>query len=478
MGLTIITNKESDSGLSRRTFLQGISAALGVGVAGSMAGVGSSLFDPLAAGAITGPTLPAGKPIMVAIELHGGNDSLNTVIPMSVPYWTGYYRTARPTLGIKRVNTTRPYTNPVVGDNLPAANDLGGGWALHGSLPWMANRYWGFKDVAVIHGVGENVRRDMSHFASYAFKWAGAFSGNLLNTGWMGRYNDALNPHQALGAVSMMGSHDALKSTNSPSVAMYDLANFRFNSGWPDGAPWLTQLRAMGDPTGAAPNKAGIASKAISDSFAAMDTANGITAFPAGGNGGSIAQQLSIVASLINAGIPCQTYITGLGSFDDHGSEPASHTSNLWKLNAGLANFFSLLNQTTRKNDVFVVIYSEFGRQLKQNSSVGTDHGQAGTMFVLGGGVKGGMYGTPPSLAAANLSSDSMIATTDFRAVYATMLNRLGGSSTVGETVLGRDESNNAFPDLGLWTTGPAKPVGAASVQSSGAAIDPTPVNV
>lgn len=475
MSLTIISNPEPASALTRRSFLTGMGAVLAATAAGG--GSLASILRAQEALAATGPTLPAGTPILVAIELNGGNDILNTVIPMSVPFVTGHYRTARPAIGITRVNTTPPYPNPPAGDNLPPANALTDGWALHGALPWLANRWTYFKDVAIVQGTGENVKREMSHFASYAHLWSAAFTGANLNTGWLGRYNDLGNPGHPLGAISMVGPHDSLRSMQSPSVTMYDLASFHF---WvdniPDSSAWLTQLQAMGDAAPTSPNKVASASRAIYDAHQAMATAQGITAFPPSGSGGSLAQQLSVVASLINAGMPCQTYVAGIGGFDHHGSEPADHNNKLARLNAGLSYFFSLLNQTSRARDVIVLIYSEFGRQIRQNGSQGTDHGLASSMIVIGGGVKGGFYGQHPSLDPADRYADAMVPTTDFRSVFATLLNRLGGDTALTETVLGRDEANNPFPDLGLWTTGPARPLLAVEEPppaAAGTEVDP-----
>jgi uncharacterized protein (DUF1501 family) len=468
MAPTLITNSDPTSSLSRRTFLQGIGAALGASATGVGGGLASSLLSPEAAMAAVGPTLPLGKPIVVVIELNGGNDILNTIIPVSVPWQTGYYRTARPTLGITRMNSTRPYPAPPVGDNLPPALALTNGWGMHGSLPWLANRWHTRKDVAIIQGVGENVKREMSHFASYAFHWAGAFTGPLLNTGWLGRYNDLANPAQPLGAVSLIGAHDSLNSMQSPSVAINSLTNFSFNvNNIPDSSVWLNQLSNMGDQASLAVNKAGTSAKALDNARMAMATANGIASLPSQGQGGSLAQQLTVIASLISAGVPCQTYVAGMGGFDDHGQEPANHTSNMAKLNAGLAHFDNLVGAGPRRNDIFIVIYSEFSRQIKQNGSQGSDHGLASSMILVGGGVKGGWYGQAPSLAPAARYNDSMVASTDFRSVYATILNRLGGSPALTETALGRDESSNSFADLGVFTTGPAVPLSSGSAAAA-----------
>lgn len=456
------------NGFSRRDFLQGVSAVLGAsaatgglgGAAGLVGGLGASLLSPAAAlAAINGPTLPAGSPVLVVVELAGGNDILNTIVPMNVPYVTGYYRAARPTLAIKQVTTQPPFGPPAAGNYLPPGLDLDGAWALHGALPWLANRWHSNHDVAIVHGVGENVMREMSHFAAFAYRWAGAFGGPLMNTGWLGRYNDLVNPNQPLGAVSMAGSHQSLTANTAPAVAIADIASFSFNvNNIPDKTRWLTDLNGLGDATGAATNKVGVAAKALDNARLAMATAKGVPKLASGGSTGSLGGQLTTAASLINAGIPCQTYVATVGGFDTHGSEPYNHFDMLQGVNAGLAHFFSLIDAGPRAGNVFVLVQSEFGRQVTQNAGQGTDHGLGSAAILIGGGVKGGMYGQVPNLAPAARYSDALVPTVDFRTVYSTVLNRLGGSAALTAAALGPDESNHAFGDLGIFTTGPPTP--------------------
>lgn len=480
MTLTILPTDPGANELSRRTFLQGVSAVLG---AGALGGSAATLLSEQDAWAAFGDPLPADTPILVVVELNGGNDPHNTLVPMSVPWTTGYYRGSRPTLGITSMTSARPYAAPPAGVALPPALELRDGWGLHGALPWIANRWHLFGDVAIVQGVGERVKREQSHFASAAFRAAAAFSGPNLATGWLGRYNDANNPGHALGAVSTIGAQEAFVSNASPSVSISSLSSFAFGvNNIPDSSTWLAKFRDLGATAPSAVNKAGVAQKAIADAFGAMDRAQSITAFPAGGQGGSLAQQLSVVASLIHAGVPCQTYMAGLGGFDHHGSQAADHLNLLRRLDVGLANLFSLLNQTSRSRDVVVLVMSEFGRRVTQNGSSGTDHGLAQHMFVIGGRVRGGFYGTHPSIKPEDRVHDAMDAAIDFRSVYATLLNRLGGDTGLTEAVLGRDESNQPFADLGLWTgPAPAPPAGAdagsddaAAGASGGSATDPS----
>jgi uncharacterized protein (DUF1501 family) len=434
-------------GLSRRSFLQGIGAALALAPAARFLG-------PDLAGAVNlGPTLPSGTPVLILIELAGGNDILNTVVPHAVTGVTGHYRDARPALAIEAITTTRPYGPPPTSD-LPPALALDGGWGLHGALPWLANRWHDVGDVAIVKGTGENVLRDMSHFASYAFRWAGAFGGDLMNTGWLGRYNDRANDGQPLGAVSLTGAHQALASLRSPAVAISDLDTFDFRvDDVPGRDAWFDGLHAMGSASSTALNKVGTAARALELARAASERAQDVPRLPGGGSSGSLAGQMTTAASLISAGIPCQTYVATLGTFDTHGSQPWNHKDRLGELDAGLTHLFGLLDGTPREQDVVVMIHSEFGRQVIENAGVGTDHGLATDTILVGGGVQGGWYGRQPDLAPSARHADAMVPTTDFRSVYATVLNRLGGDTALTEDALGPDEAGDAFEDLGVFGT-------------------------
>lgn len=444
--------------LTRRQLLGGMAAALGMASAFG-ATIGRNLLHPGIAEAAMGTSLPSATPILVLVELAGGCDLLNVHVPMADPAATPYYRAARRGLAITRLTTQRPYGPPPANDYLPPALDLDGQWALHGALPWLANRWHDKGDVAIVQGTGENVVQEMSHFAAFAYRWAGAFTGPMLNTGWLGRYNDAIQNTQPLGAISLGGTHQALTGLTSTSVAISDLATFGFNvMNVADTTAWKNQLYAMADPAAAGLNKASLAAQRLDAARAAVTQAAGVTRLPSSGAAGSLAQQLSTAASLIAAGIPCQTYVATLGAFDTHSSEPYNLHERLALLNDGLQQFFTLIDATSRAGDVFVLIHSEFGRQVSQNAGMGTDHGQASSMIFVGGGVKRGRYGAMPSLAPAARSFDSLVATVDFRSAYATALNRLGRDAALTDTVLGTDAAGRSFADLGVFGSGGPPP--------------------
>ncbi len=459
-------------GLSRRTFLQGLGAVVAAGAA-------TRWLDPLApsaaAQAAFGSTLPVGTPVLVLVELPGGNDILNTIVPMAVPGSTGYYRDARPTLAITEVTTTRPYGGAPVDDLLPPALDLDGQWALHGAMPWLANRWHDVGDVAIVQGTGENVMREQSHFVSSAYRWAGAFTGELMETGWLGRYNDLANPGQSLGAVSTSGAHQALVSRASPAVAIDDLATFDFwAANVPDVEAVVEGIGRFGKPASTARGKVATAAGALDVAREAIVAAHDVPAPPTDPAAGTLAQQLATVAALIQAGVPCQTYIALDKGFDTHGSQPGYHRQKLDLLDEGLRRFFAVMAGHPRAGDVFVVIQSEFGRQIGEAAGQGTDHGLGSDTIVLGGGVRGGWYGEPADLAPAARYADALVPTVDFRSVYATVLNRLGGDPNLTDEALGRNEGGVPFADLGVFADagGPAPP-GAQALGPDGLTVPP-----
>ena len=155
-------------GFTRRDLLAGMAAALGCTVVGRPAL--ADLLSRSGAVAALGPTLPPGTPVVIVVELTGANDILNTVVPVDVAGLTGHYRDARPSIGITSMMTARPYVAAANDHHGPPALALRDGWGLHGSLAFLANRFHDRGDVAIVQGTGENVQREMSHFAAMAYR--------------------------------------------------------------------------------------------------------------------------------------------------------------------------------------------------------------------------------------------------------------------------------------------------------------------
>jgi uncharacterized protein (DUF1501 family) len=155
-----------------------------------------------------------------------------------------------------------------------------------------------------------------------------------------------------------------------------------------------------------------------------------------GGNAGgdtNLSQQLDIVAKLVSAGAPTRVWSVSLGGFDTHADEKGSQAILLGVVSQGISKFMSQMRATNRAKDVVVLVYSEFGRRVRGNASDGTDHGTSGPVFLLGERVKGGFYGEQPSLN--NLKNDDLAVTTDFRDIYASVLEKV--LSTPAEKILG-----------------------------------------
>jgi uncharacterized protein (DUF1501 family) len=145
-----------------------------------------------------------------------------------------------------------------------------------------------------------------------------------------------------------------------------------------------------------------------------------------GGNAGgdsNLAQQLDVVSKLIAAGSPTKVWSVSLGGFDTHANEANAQAALLGVVSESLTRFMGQLKSTTRSNDVTIMVYSEFGRRVIGNGSQGTDHGTSGPMFLIGNSIKGGFYGEQPSLK--NLYKNDLAVTTDFRDVYATVIEKI-----------------------------------------------------
>jgi uncharacterized protein (DUF1501 family) len=419
--------------LTRRSFLAH-SGLVTVAVAG--AGVGLDLFNPLepAAGAATlaslGP-LPPGTPILVLIDLQGGNDAVNMVIDPTDPW---YYDVAN---GHGAIAIEESAILPLSGVS----------HGLHPSMPWLASRWASNQDVAFVLGPGENVVHEFSHFAAMHYRQVADFTGSVTN-GWLGRFNDLAAAGSPFASVSTDGVHPTLVASRTPVLSVPQVAYFDFDVDWEWQDGWLSAWRSMGQGGSPKGTMTRSSEGAIADTFAAQSkvfAANDAT-IAAQFDSSQLGQQLAQVAMLIAADIPSQTYVVTLGGFDTHGGEDEAQPDLFGQIDTALAAFFGAIAAGSRANDVFVYATSEFGRQQTANGSAGCDHGQAGIDLLVGGGVTGGLYGEAPLTAPAARLDDALVPTVDFRSVYATILNHLGASSTMGDTVLKRH-----FEDLGVF---------------------------
>ena len=385
--------------LTRRQFLK----ATGIGAIGSIA-TSLSLEDIVQA-AITRP-LPLGTPILVVVTLYGGNDGLNTVVPISDPL----YQKLRPGIA---------YT-----ENQTLA--LSDGLALNGAMSGL-HSLWKSKQLAIVRGVGYP-NPDHSHFASMSIWQSGSLTAS--KTGWLGRWIETQTPDPLL-AIN-------LGSVLPPLLAGTKIAGSVLPLGGlivPNGA-LANDLRNLAAESSTDNLLQSMAAKSMRDLYYVSGDITPILKAPApmsadlptinGGNAGgdsNLSQQLDMVAKLITAGSPTKVWSVSLGGFDTHANEKGAQSILLGAVSNAISQFMSQLKSSNRANDVVVMVYSEFGRRVKANGSDGTDHGTAGPVFLVGSKIKGGMYGDQPSLS--NLKDDDLLVTTDFRDIYGSVLENV-----------------------------------------------------
>jgi len=384
--------------LSRRRFLKLTTGAVAVGATANLLSL-----DQIAEAAINRP-LAAGTPILVVVTLYGGNDGLNTVIPYKDPI----YFSSRPDISYKAETM------------LPLDAEL----ALNPSMTGLKG-LWDQKKVAIIRGVGYP-KPDHSHFSSMA-KWQSASPDKHINSGWLGRWLDsqAEDPMLAISLGSVLPPMLAGAKISGSALPLGGLVI-------PKGSLGM-QCIQLSKPARVDSKLMAAAATSMRNLFSVSTSIQPILKLPApvapdlptvnGGNAGgdsNLSQQLDVVAKLIAAGSPTKVWSVSLGGFDTHANEANAQAELLGVVSSSLTRFMNQLKSTSRLNDVTVMVYSEFGRRVKGNASQGTDHGTAGPMFLIGEKVNGGFYGDQPSLS--KLVDGDLAVTTDFRDVYATVL--------------------------------------------------------
>jgi uncharacterized protein (DUF1501 family) len=391
--------------VTRRNFLKS-----GVSMAGLC--LGWSQLQTIAAYAANfEPRKPGSSKILVLVEMSGGNDGVNTVIPYSS---TAYYK-ARPQLAIKQDNV------------LTLNNDLG----LHPSMTGM-HQLFGEGKLAVIAGAGyPNPNR--SHFRSIEI-WQTAQPERIIETGWLGRYLDLSGAAKtangklfpAINVEPTLPKTLSADRTVVPSVA--DVNQFRFLTDSHYDQDRKCQLDSfkriyssfdLQRPEVKMLKEVGLDAMEASDYLLRVvkEYKNNVT-YP----DTAFARSLKFVAQLISAGVDARVYNVGLGGFDTHAAQSGAHANLLKTLSEGITAFQKDLEDHGVDKDVMLMTFSEFGRRVAQNNGNGTDHGTAEPLFIVGSAVTGGVYGDYPSLT--NLDSGDLKFTVDFRNVYSTVLDR------------------------------------------------------
>jgi uncharacterized protein (DUF1501 family) len=378
--------------------------------------------------------------ILVVLQMAGGNDGLNTL----VPFGDDAYHKARPTIG-KNAK-----------DLIQIADGLG----LNGSMPFLGSM---FKEggLSVVQGVGyPNSNR--SHFVSTSI-WETADTNNRTNTGWLGRYfdNSCKGTDPTVGISFNKSTPEAFGAMRNPGVSLSSPELYRWIHGGGDKAQAEEFFSELNQPMAAdsgpvdggsiempAGGKVGgvagesnldflervaldaqVSSKKILEVAAKHSTAVQYDGTP-------IARNLNLVSRMIAGGMPTRVYYVSHGGFDTHTGQVNSHDRLLGQLDSALKSFFTDLKKQGNDKRVVLMTFSEFGRRVAENASAGTDHGKASCMFVAGGGVKGGLYGKYPSLT--ELSQGDLNHSVDFRNVYADLLGGWLKAPNIGK-ILGGD---------------------------------------
>jgi uncharacterized protein (DUF1501 family) len=399
---------------SRRAF---ISQTLGVAVlGGSLPSFLARAADAQALPALGSSIDP--QNVLLVIQLGGGNDGLNTV----VPYSDDAYHRVRPAIGIEARSVLRIDDriglNPVMGP----FDDL-------------------YKDghVAIVQGVGyPNPNR--SHFEATQI-WETASPENPIAYGWLGRYLDrTVAPPASPSDLSELFAGVALGDTVPTALiaqhvdvpAIGALGNFGYNAG-KDAASKAT-AGSLYD--GAKPGQSPYLSLIETTARNAMHGGDALRAKIASfQNAGSypndpFSTQLRLAAQIIGSNVGTRIVFVSIGSFDTHAGQRAQQDRLLGYLANGLHAFYADLTAHGMQDRVLAMTFSEFGRRVAQNASSGTDHGTAMPLFIIGGKVKGGVYGDHPSLT--DLVDGDLRYAIDFRSVYATVLERWLGHDSTG----------------------------------------------
>jgi uncharacterized protein (DUF1501 family) len=412
--------------VTRRRFLAGVGTVASVAVAGRVVDVWG---PPGAASAFAaGTPRSAGVPgrTLVVVELGGGNDGLNTVVPHADPL----YARLRPTLAVK---------DPI---------DLDGQIGFDPKLAKLAARYRAGQ-VAIVEGVGYP-NPDLSHFASMAVWWSGD-PEQRAPTGWLGRYlDDVVGFDDPLaGLVIGTGPSPALLGEKSFSTTIADSSGLQpalpawldrpgdLVDAWNRFAPAAVSTRTLTGQVERAIRLTDDARTRLVRDLGGSPAASGApTSGPAGSVvAGSVVADLALAAELVaSADPPRVVYVSTFGDFDTHQGEAQRHPALMEQLDAALDTFFTRLEGAGAAERAVVMTTSEFGRRPAENGS-GTDHGTASAHLVVGPAVKGGRYGAPPALAALDANGNPVM-TVDFRAYFATALQ--GWLGVDPEPVVGR----------------------------------------
>jgi len=375
--------------------------------------------------------------VLVIVQMGGGNDGLNTVIP----YGESEYYNARPTIGIQ-APTSQSRGQAGVALNLDSKLGIG----LNPSLRGMKELFDGGQ-LAVLQGVGyPNPNR--SHFTSMDI-WQTA-NPNAKGDGWIGRYFDNTCNGTPLpeGAISigrtsplaMLGK--VQKPINFESADLFRWMGNDVDRGMESAYESMNRAGVLPETQEKSETaflmRTALDAQLSSDRIRSAVNRQALVTWP----NSDLSRQLKMVAAMIRDGMKTRVYYTSISGFDTHAGQLGSHARNLQQVGDALLAFQKELKAQGNQDRVLTLVFSEFGRRVQQNASGGTDHGTAAPSFLIGTKVKPGLHGAHPSLT--DLDQGDLKYTQDFRGVYAALLEDwlktpaakvLGGTFTKAKVV-------------------------------------------
>ena len=339
--------------------------------------------------------------VLVVVQLGGGNDGLNTV----VPYENDLYHNARPQIGLRKDRV------------LPINEELGFNDRLRGLM--------GLYDegrLAVIQGVGYP-NPDRSHFRSMDIWHTASESDEYLNSGWMGRYFDRYCSGSARPQVGAAIGNErplAFEGQKGLGLAFEDPRRFGWDAG--SNRDTVASFSALNASGGGGDTTLDFLRHVTSN---AIMSAEEIRAAADRGHwqrpaGNYFERALATVAAMVRGELATRIFFVSATGFDTHANQAGQHDNLLAVVGDGLAKFQEILRNDGTSGRVSTMVFSEFGRRVSENNSRGTDHGTAAPMFLIGDAVKPGLHGFAPDLG--DLLEGDLKHTTDFRAVYASVL--------------------------------------------------------
>lgn len=352
---------------------------------------------------------------LVIIQLSGGNDGLNTI----VPYGNDIYYQKRNTIGIAK-------------NDIVKLNDLQGFNPNLSALKEIYDQGW----MSIINSVGYP-NPDRSHFRSMDIWQTGSDANQFLTTGWIGRYLDSncatcKNPYTAIEVDDTLSL--AMKGAKMKGIAVED-PNKLFQT---TREPFFKELVHDHSDVNLNEDNLGYLYKTMAETYSSagyIQQTSKTYAVKGEYPATPLGNQLKTVSKFINSGLETRVYYVSLSGFDTHVAQQPQQGRQLKIYADAVAAFIKDLKQTGKLDDTLVMTFSEFGRRVEQNASNGTDHGTANNILLFGGRLKkAGIYNGAPDLV--QLDNGDLEYTVDFRDVYATLLDKwlvVNSSSVLGK---------------------------------------------